>query len=331
MSGGVANCQSLPITRRQRIMFKPRFKILAKILFAASLMFAGCVGTAANISMPPTGSAVEPVPTTILKPEGAGPFPAVVIMHDCSGLGPRSSGAPMRWARQLVGQGFVVAMPDSFTPRGHADGVCTNPSPSRNEVAPARRVADGYATLAQLRTLPYVDAARIGIMGSSHGGSTTLFSMVAPERDNEPLAEAKRNGFAAAIAFYPSCLGQIGAWSTVRKVSRGAVVTSYLGVYRPLAPLLILIGDLDDWTPAEPCEKLTENARQAGYPVTIKVYPGAHHAFDNNGPIRYVPERVNVNAPSGRGATTGGNREAWDDSVRQVQRFFAQHLTRPGN
>jgi dienelactone hydrolase len=29
------------------------------------------------------------------------------------------------------------------------------------------------------------------------------------------------------------------------------------------APLLILIGDKDDWTPAEPCRKLTEAAQQA--------------------------------------------------------------------
>lgn len=286
---------------------------------------AGC-STTTNVPVPASGGAAEQIPTTTLKPDGAGPFPAVVIMHDCSGLGPRSSGAPMRWARELVDQGFVVAMPDSFTPRGHPGGVCTNPSPSRNDVAPARRVVDAYATLAFLRTQPYVDSSRIGIMGGSHGGTTTLFSMLAPERGSEPLAQEKRHGFVAAIAFYPGCTGQIGGWRTVRQASGGGTVTNYYGVYQPVVPLLILIGELDDWTPAEPCRKLTENARQAGYPVTAKVYPGAHHAFDNNGPVRYVAERFNVNAPTGRGATTGGNREAWDDSARQVSMFFAQHL-----
>ena len=132
---------------------------------------------------------LEQVPTTMLKPEGTGPFPAVVIMHDCSGLGPRSSGAPIRWARELVERGYVIVMPDSFTARGHAGGVCTNASPSRNEVAPARRVDDAYAALAYLRTLPYVDGSRIGIMGGSHGGSSTLASLVAPERGMEPLAQ----------------------------------------------------------------------------------------------------------------------------------------------
>lgn len=64
--------------------------------------------------------AVEQIPATVIKLEGGGPFPAVVMMHDCSGLGPRSSGAPRRWADELVAQGYVVLIPDSFTPRDSA-------------------------------------------------------------------------------------------------------------------------------------------------------------------------------------------------------------------
>jgi len=97
-------------------------------------------------------------------------------------------------------------------------------------------------------------------------------------------------------------------------------------LYRPVAPLLILIGDKDDWTPAEPCRRLTEAAQQAGYPVTIKIYPGAHHSFDSPFPIRYNPARINPNAPGGRGATTGGDPTAWADSIREVTAFFGRHL-----
>ena len=43
------------------------------------------VTTAAN-------GAREEVPVTISKPDGPGPFPVVVIMHDCSGLGPGPAG-----------------------------------------------------------------------------------------------------------------------------------------------------------------------------------------------------------------------------------------------
>ena len=261
--------------------------------------------------VPPVSAAPErlaaTVPIELLKPDGDGPFPAVVMLHDCSGLGPRSSGAPRRWARELVSQGYVVAIPDSFSTRGHAGGVCTNPSPSRNEVAPVRRVPDAYEALDHLRSLPYVDAKHVGVMGGSHGGATTLVTVGAFPRDPAGLAARKRQGFAAAIALYPSC----------------AVAGSN---YKPVAPLLILSGELDDWTPAAPCVRLAEAAAQAGYPVRAKVYPGAHHSFDNANPVRFVDARVNGNSASGRGATTGGNPEAWADSRREVAAFFAQHL-----
>lgn len=297
-------------------------KALLSLIFGC-LLLSGCA-TTANVPVTSTTGAAEQIPTQTLKPDGAGPFPAVVIMYDCSGLGPRSSGSPMRWARELVDRGYVVALPDSFSTRGHPGGVCTNPSPSRNDVAPARRVADAYAILAFVRTLPYVDGARVGIMGGSHGGTTTLFSMVAAERESEPLAREKRDGFTAAIAFYPGCTGQIGQWRAVRQPK--AATINYFGVYKSIAPLLILTGELDDWTPAEPCRRLSESARQAGNSVSIKIYPGAHHAFDSNTPVRFNPERVNANAPTGRGATTGGDRDAWDDSAREVMAFFGQHL-----
>ena len=301
---------------------------------ALSLLFlGGCAGTISGLSIPTTapGGTPERIPARLSKPDGPGPFPAVVILHDCSGLGPRSSGAPGRWARELVRQGYVVVIPDSFTTRGHPDGVCTDPSPSRAEVGPLRRVRDAYAALAYVRTLPDVDGSRVGLMGGSHGGSTTLASMVAPESESEPLARDKRAGFAAAVALYPGCNASFGGWRVARRSGAGGPSTDYVGVYKPIAPLLILIGEKDDWTPAEHCRKLADVARQAGYPVVIKVYPGAYHAFDSSNPVRYVPTRVNANAPSGRGATTGGDPTAWADSVREVTAFFGQYLIKRGN
>ena len=282
---------------------------------ALGLAAVGCASSSSGPSMAtttPNGTS-EQIPFELVRPDGAGPFPAVVIMHDCSGLGPRSSGAPGRWAKELVGRGYVVLMPDSFTTRGYPDGVCTDGSRGRDDVSPGRRVRDAYAALAHLRALPYVDGAHVGLMGGSHGGSTTLSSMVAPEHDSDLLTREKRAGFAAAIALYPGCVASRRTWS-------GA------GVYQPVAPLLILIGDKDDWTPAEPCRRLTEAARQAGYPVTLKIYPGASHSFDSDRPVRYVAARINPNAPSGRGATTGGDPAAWADSIREVADFFGRYL-----
>ena len=255
------------------------------------------------------------VPVEVMKPAGAGPFPAVVMLHDCSGLGPRSSGAPRRWARELVAHGFVVAIPDSFSTRGLPGGVCTEISPLRLEVVPFRRVADAYDALDYLRSLPYVDASRIGVMGGSHGGSTTLAAIAAYGRDTPQIAERKRHGFAAAIALYPGCRFQ---------------QPQLAETFKSPVPLLVLAGELDDWTPAAQCVRLVDTAKRNGSPAEIKVYPGAHHSFDNASPVRFVAERNNANAPGGKGATTGGNREAWADSIREVHGFFARHLKRGG-
>jgi dienelactone hydrolase len=229
------------------------------------------------------------LPTTLVKPDGVGPFPAVVMMHDCSGLGPLSSGAPGRWTKQLLSQGYVVILPDSFSTRGYPNGICTDASKGRYDVRPFVRARDARAARGFLRTLSYVDKERIGLMGGSHGGFTTLVTLSRPG-----------SGFAAAVALYPRC--------------------QFSQQLKPDMPLLILIGELDDWTLAKDCLPL------AGERVTVKVYPGAHHSFDSPRPKRYVAERINPSVPSGRGATTEGNAEAWADSIRQVNDFFARYL-----
>ena len=103
-------------------------------------------------------------------------------------------------------------------------------------------------------------------------------------------------------------------------------IMGYSGVYKPLAPVLVLIGDKDDWTPAEPCRRLVETSRAAGYAIDIVVYPGAYHSFDSDHPVRYDARRTNSNSPTGKGATTGGDADAWSDARKQVAAFFDLHL-----
>jgi len=284
--------------------------------------------THASVTVPSTTDGVpQDVPTELYKPEGDGPFPAIVILHDCSGLGPRSSGAPARWAQFLATQGYVVAMPDSFTPRGFPQGVCTAPSGNATaKVNPLPRAYDAFATLAYLHRQPFVDGAHIGVMGGSHGGATTLVVDTMPVAATAPLAQDKTHGFAAAIALYPGCAARFGNWTIRRESGDHGKVVDFIGTYRPVVPLLILVGEKDDWTPAEHCRVLAERAQAAGYPVTIKIYPGADHSFDSNAPERYVAERRNVNAADGRGATTGGNQAAWNDAIQQVTAFFGRYL-----
>lgn len=286
-------------------------RLLVGVLLAAGMVFASPGLAQDTVPQPPPFE----VPFTLTKPAGAGPFPAVVILHDCSGLGPRSSGAPARWSAELVQQGYVTIRPDSFSSRGHPDGVCLGGSYAgifRD------RAMDAYSALRHLQRQPFVDPKRIGVMGASHGGAATLATIVAlPIRRQIPA------GFAAALALYPACGLRYGDWDVARS---GSTITDYKGAFEPLAPLLILTGELDDWTPAEPCRQMSERAKAAGFPVDIKIYPGAHHSFDSNAPLRFVAARVNMNREDKRGATTGGNKEAWDDAKIQVRDFFARHL-----
>jgi dienelactone hydrolase len=277
-------------------------------------LLAACAATAPGPSIPTTDPEGKPelIPAQIYKPEGSGPFPAVVFMHACGGPGSSAGGDPGRWAKELVARGYVVLVPDSFTTRGFSRGVCSESSPDRARVNPRQRVRDAYAALAYLRTLAYVDGERVGLMGASHGGSSTLLAMLARKGG----AERPRPGFSAAVALYPECARLTGANST--------------GAYQPLAPVLILIGEKDDWSPAESCRKLADGAQKAGYPVAIKIYAGAYHAFDSASPPRYVAARINPNSPTGRGATTGGSPEAWADSIREVVAFFERTLARAG-
>ncbi len=193
--------------------------------FAALLLHAGlCAGV--DIAIPISDPVIRQIPARTLKPEGGGPFPAIVLLHDCSGFGARSSGGPGRWAKVLVDHGYAVILPDSFTPRGHPDGICTVPFQQRHgEVTPRHRAEDAYATLAVVKTLPYVAPDRVGVMGASHGGASTLATMAAPQ--------AAQKGFIAAVALYPGCAINIGSWNS-----------NLSGVYSNTMPLHILIGEI---------------------------------------------------------------------------------------
>src|ERR1700731_4728118 len=89
-------------------------------------LFGAMAGMLVILAQAAHASDLPELPFTLTKPAGDGPFPAVVLLHDCSGLGAHGSGAPARWARELGGHGYVTLWPDSFSTRGVPDGVCTN-------------------------------------------------------------------------------------------------------------------------------------------------------------------------------------------------------------
>jgi dienelactone hydrolase len=268
------------------------------LLCIAGFAIQACMSPAAS-----SGAKDPQVPIEVVRPEGAGPFPAVVWMHSCAGV-VRGARHMRDWSRRLVRLGYVVAIPDSFSTRGYHNGVC-----GYGGQVPARlRADDAYAALRHVENLPNVLTDKIGLMGHSHGGWTVLAAM-----DQDVAAQARatthaQHSFAAGIAFYPECAS--GAW---------------VAGYHAAAPLLILAGELDDWTPSAPCQRLAEWTQKQGYPVSIKIYPGALHSFDSYAPITRVPE-----ARQGSGAMIGGNPDAREDSIREVEVFFGRYLKDSG-
>ena len=54
---------------------------------------------------------------SLAVPEGNGPFPAVVLMHGCSGPDPEVRKGNQVHVRHLVSEGFVALVLDSIGPR----------------------------------------------------------------------------------------------------------------------------------------------------------------------------------------------------------------------
>jgi dienelactone hydrolase len=89
-------------------------------------------------------------------------------------------------------------------------------------------------------------------------------------------------------------------------------------------PLLILIGEADDWTPALPCRVLAERAQASGEPVSIVTYPGAYHDFDHPNLAVHVVHGLAYTADGRGSAHTGPNPGARADAIGRVLAFLAR-------
>lgn len=275
----------------------------AWVAFAASVLLAACAGPA--VSFPnATPAAPRTIPAAQVRPDGAGPFPAVVLMHGCHGV----SRSTREWAGWFRARGYVALIVDSWASRDVADGCVPGP-----ELPSTERFDDAVGALRWLHARRYVDHRRVGIMGWSNGG---VFAMAAVNGPSLERARARGvlvpdPGFAASVAVYPG-----GCYSLVNE--------------RVVRPLLVLIGDADDWTLPGECARMVEAMRGRGADASIVFYPGAVHYFDVVGQARAVlPEVENRNKPGGCcGATVGYDASADADARRRVEAFFGRHLGR---
>jgi dienelactone hydrolase len=238
---------------------------------------------------------------TLYRPEGAGPFPAVVALHDCGGLSNRPATVAHlynEWTNALVAQGFVVLFPDSFESRGLGSQCRVR---ERKVRASHERVADANAARRWLQTQSFVRAEHISLLGWSNGGIAVLWTV-------RPTAAPHDDGadFRSAVAFYPGC-------RRLRETAWSARV-----------PTLILIGSADDWTPASTCQQMVAGAHGRSARVQIIVYPGAHHDFDRaNYPLRLRTGLAHTADPSGK-AHGGTDPAARNDALKRVPQWIAR-------
>jgi dienelactone hydrolase len=260
--------------------------------FVAALLVGNAVeGAAAQLE--PSATVVEienplgspqPLQGYLRQTSRTGPSPAVVLLHSCNGNWLRLD---ERWGKRIGSWGYVTLTVDSFGPRGLKD-TCNNG-------APVDLAFDAYRALNFLVRQPFVDPARVAVLGFSQGGWLALTSV-----EHGAIEQTSQNKFRAAIAFYPRCLG-----------FKGDMTVS----------TLILIGELDDWTPAGECRNMVDGRddwgisrrKSEGAPIRLIVYPGAYHAFDAPGlqtPIQFFGHRLEF------------NQAARDQSIEAVHEFL---------
>ena len=120
---------------------------------------------------------------TILRPEGEGPYGAIVLNHgtpgSASGRARESADLLIHSAAVFARRGYVVVMPlrRGFGATGgefaEDPGTCANPDYRKGEQNAADDVMIAYD---YARTLPYVDGKRMILAGQSAGGMVSLFT-----------------------------------------------------------------------------------------------------------------------------------------------------------
>lgn len=292
----------MPLLSRLR-----RSRILQRLL----LCTAALLGSAPAHAAPEMQRVELPLPSgTVLRahwlPAAAQPGqparPAVLALHGCGGLYAKGGVLSSRYretADTLYTAGYAVLMPDSFGSRGLSN-VCQTRYSDRT-VGVNDRVQDARAALLWLAAQPGVDAQRIGVLGWSNGGTTTLNLL--EQRRTHP--EAGEPPVAGAAVFYPGCAPLLRRKAEIEGV-----------------PLLMQLGALDDWTPAQPCVDWAATLKaRAGTDVTVHVYEDSYHGFDGTAPVRLrgdVP-----NGTSAKGVHQGGNPLARAQSLAAMQSFWS--------
>lgn len=206
------------------------------------------------------------VATYLTRPEGAGPFPALLMgyefwgMLDVPGGGPHMRDVAGRFARE----GYVAAVPDYYAARGQQptmEGGTIKGGPSDDQSS-----SDLALAVAWLRTLPSVARERVGVIGWCGGGRQALF-----------LA-GRCHDLRAAASFYGRPINRPG--------QPGASPIDLVPAMR--CPIFGAYGETDRAIAVDTVRQFEAALKQHGVPHEMHYYANAGHAFMNDQRPDYV-------------------------------------------
>lgn len=232
----------------KRVLLGILILVAAFILFlAGSIALDYAIGadrldTVANLTIPGTAGAPD-VRAYVAQPEGEGPFPTVIMIHEFWGLNESIAGK----ADLLAKEGYFVIAPDTF--RGSTTGWIPRAIYQVISSKSENVIADLDSVYAWLESQPDVDTSRIAIAGFCYGGRTSL------------AYSLHNNQLAATVVFY-------GAPET-----DPAVLKTLPG------PVLGIFGGADPSIPVEQVKAFDAALTRADVPHEITIYEGQPHAF----------------------------------------------------
>lgn len=196
----------------------------------------------ANVTIPGANSGPD-VRSYVAKPEGQGPFPTVIMIHEFWGLNESIIGK----ADLLAKEGYLVIAPDTF--RGATTAWIPRAIYQVISSKPEKVNADLDSVYAWLESQPDVDANRIAIAGFCSGGRTSL------------VYSLHNNRLASTVIFY------------------GAPETDPVILKALPGPVLGIFGEADQSIPVQEVNAFDVALTEAGVPHEITIYDGQPHAF----------------------------------------------------
>lgn len=192
-------------------------------------------------------------------PEGDGErLPAIVVAE---GLGGLKRSREFAYGRKLAKAGYVTLIPDSFAARGKKDAIHTWRALAVTE---AQMLADAFGALHHLASHPRVDPARIGIVGFSYGGMTSVLSAYRQLQELFSSAMGAPRAFAAHASYYGCSVPRLEDPRTTGR------------------PAMVLLGEKDRNVSVERWKGIVQDLERGGSPVDFTVFPGTYHQWDSN-------------------------------------------------